>query len=257
MEPRRSNRENRGVPPPPLTNIVLAWAKTFNHKVKQLDVRTAFLNASLSEPVYVQPPPGFSNDGLLKSEKALYGLKQSPLQWYKTISSYLISIGFVKSITDRCLFKNDDIVLLLYDDDIILTGPDDKKLSIILDKLEQKFEITDLGKINDYLGINIIEKPDHYELSQSSYVRNVLNEFNMSDCQPAKLPMSELYLPSDDEDEDQSLPVQKLIGSLSYVANRTRPDNRFSVNWLSHYVSRPTTSLWKACKQSIRYLAHS
>ena len=73
-----------------LTNIILSYAKTFNFKTRQLDVRTAFLNANLSEDLYVKTPPGFGNDGHLKLKKALYGLKQSPLMWYNTISSYLI-----------------------------------------------------------------------------------------------------------------------------------------------------------------------
>ena len=238
-----------------LTNIVLSWAKTCRYKVRQLDVRTAFLNAPLDEPVYVRPPPGFGGSGLLKLEKALYGLKQSPLQWYRTIANHLQSIGFVRCTTDRCLFKRNDTILLLYVDDIIVTGKSESDIDSLIDELDIKFEITDLGNVNDYLGISIVEFHDRFELSQSKYISKVLEEFNMTNCHSAKVPMSSLYEYDDNEPVDNSLPVQKLIGCLLYIANRTRPDICFAVNWLSRYMSKPTGSLFKACKQILRYLA--
>ena len=220
-------------------------------------IRTAFLNASLNEPVYVHPPPGFEGGGLLKLEKALYGLKQSPLEWYRTISDHLIEIGFTKCISERCLFKRDNIVLLLYVDDIIVTGPNESEIDNLINELDRRFEITDLGNVGDYLGISITEFQDHFELSQSAYIKKILDEFNMSDCKGCLSPMTTLYEIVDGEEIDNSLPVQKLIGSLLYVANRTRPDICFAVNWLSRFMSKPTASLFRACKCVLRYLSRT
>mgnify|MGYP002712310054 CR=1 FL=1 len=238
-----------------LTNIVLSYAKTFNHKVRQLDVRTAFLNAELDEPVYVETPPGFGSKGHLQLKKALYGLKQSPLQWYKTISSYLMAIGFKRSVTDRCLFKLDESLLLLYVDDMIITGPDESKLTQIVEKLEKRFEITDLGQVHDYLGLRITETETSFDLCQSVYIRKLLKEFNMEDCKVTNVPMSNLYQHNNEEEINESLPIQKLLGSLIYIANRTRPDICFAVNWLSRFIKKPTNSLWLAAKQILRFLA--
>lgn len=238
-----------------LTNIVLSYAKTFNHKVRQLDVRTAFLNAELDEPVYVETPPGFGSKGHLQLKKALYGLKQSPLQWYKTISSYLMAIGFTRSVTDRCLFKMDESLLLLYVDDMIITGPDESKLNQIVEKLEKRFEITDLGQVHDYLGLRITETETSFDLCQSEYIRKLLKEFNMEDCKVTNVPMSNLYQHNNEEEINESLPIQKLLGSLIYIANRTRPDICFAVNWLSRFIKKPTNSLWLAAKQILRFLA--
>lgn len=238
-----------------LTNLILSYAKTFDYRTRQLDIRTAFLNASLDEELYVKTPPGFGDNGHLKLKKALYGLKQSPLQWYKTISSHLLSIGFQCCIADKCLFMKNNILLLVYVDDIILCGPDENQLTKIVKDLEKRFEVTDIGNLKDYLGIEIVDKGEHFELNQSKYIRKIMMEFNMINCKPTYVPMSSLYQQNDEEEVNENLPIRKLIGSLLYVANKTRPDIMFATNWLSRFLTKPTKSLFNAGKQILRYLS--
>lgn len=103
-----------------------------------MDVKTAFLNGSLSENVYIFPPEGtkFKPNVVLKLKKSLYGLKQSSKCWNDEINKFLLDINFVRSDNDFCLYilicKNEKMFLLIYVDDIILAGTNLK----LLDKIK-------------------------------------------------------------------------------------------------------------------------
>ncbi|KAH9510576.1 hypothetical protein DERF_009098 [Dermatophagoides farinae] len=118
----------------------------------------------------------------------------------------------------------------------------------------EKIPITDLGQVHDYLGLSITETAKSFDLCQSAYIRKLLKEFNMEDCKVTNEPMSNLYQQNNEEEVNESLPVQKLLGSLIYIANRTRPDICLAVNWLSRFIKKPTNSLWLAAKQILRFL---
>jgi hypothetical protein len=95
-----------------------------------MDVKTAFLNGSIEEEVYLEQPKGFAVHDrasyVCRLKKALYGLKQAPRAWYSRIDSYLQSLGFIKSDADPNLYllmKDSNIlILVLYVDDLFLTG---------------------------------------------------------------------------------------------------------------------------------------
>ena len=95
-----------------------------------MDVKNAFLNGDLSEEVYMQPPPGFSIDSnkVCHLRRALYGLKQAPRAWFVKFSSTISCLGYMASHYDFALFfrrtDKDTILLLLYVDDMIITGDD-------------------------------------------------------------------------------------------------------------------------------------
>lgn len=113
--------------------LMLDIAVSKGWQVKQLDVSSAFLHGELKEPVYMYQPEGFEDPNrpnhVCKLTKALYGLKQAPRAWFDTFSNFLIDFGFVCSKSDPSLFTynihNKTMVLLLYVDDILLTGSDD------------------------------------------------------------------------------------------------------------------------------------
>ena len=95
-----------------------------------MDVKTAFLNGEIEEEVYIEQPEGFELNGreshVCKLKKALYGLKQAPRAWYAKIDNYLRGLGFSKSIVDSNLYinvaQNQPLILVLYVDDLFLTG---------------------------------------------------------------------------------------------------------------------------------------
>jgi hypothetical protein len=109
---------------------IIALAAKMKWKLHQMDVKTAFLNGVIEEEVYIEKPQGFEVEDMkshvCRLKKALYGLKQAPRAWYGRIDSFLTSLGFTKSKADSNLYfkimDNEPVILLLYVDDLFLTG---------------------------------------------------------------------------------------------------------------------------------------
>jgi Reverse transcriptase (RNA-dependent DNA polymerase) len=89
--------------------------------VRQLDVKTAFLNGVLDEDteIYMEQPPHFVEPGteskVCKLQKSIYGLKQAPRCWYVTLHKYFVEVGFVRCAQEVCLYikrVGDSVVLL-------------------------------------------------------------------------------------------------------------------------------------------------
>ena len=141
---------------------IVALAAKLGWKLHQMDVKTTFLNGVVEEEVYVEQPLGFETHDrqshVCRLKKALYGLKQAPRTWYGIIDSFLMSLGFTKSKVDPNLYNKvedgDQVILLLYVNDLFLTG--DERL--ILDskrKLVVEFEMKELGTMHYFLGLEV------------------------------------------------------------------------------------------------------
>ena len=119
-----------------------------------MDVKNSFLNEDLHEEIYIQPPPGLfvETNKVFHLRRALYGLKQAPRAWFAKFSSTIIRLGYTTSPYDSALFlrRNDKgtILLLLYVDDMIITGDDLSGIQELKDFLSQQFEMKDLGHLS-------------------------------------------------------------------------------------------------------------
>jgi hypothetical protein len=107
-------------------------------------------------------PPGFRRQGeplVCKFNKSLYGLKQASRNWYSKFSEVLIDFGFTHSTADPSLFclnrEFGSVYLLLYVDDIVLTGSDLRLMNLVKDLLHNHFKIKDLGRLKYFLGIEV------------------------------------------------------------------------------------------------------
>ena len=177
--------------------LVLKVATTRKWPIKQLDVSNAFLHGDLKEPVYMFQPAGFINPNkpshVCCLSKALYGLKQAPRAWFDTFSNFLLEFGFECSKSDPSLFtyphKEKTLLLLLYVDDILLTGNSEHLIQDLLKALNTRFSMKHLGKPKYFLGIQIEETEEGLFLHQEGYAKDILHQAGMSDCNPMPTPL--------------------------------------------------------------------
>ncbi|GJZ44425.1 putative ribonuclease H-like domain-containing protein [Tanacetum coccineum] len=164
--------------------LFLAHASFKDFVVYQMDVKSDFLYGKIEEEVYVCQPPGFEDpdfpDRVYKVEKALYGLHQAPRAWYKTLSTYLLDNGFQRGKIDKTLFikrhKGDILLVQVYVDDIIF-GLTKKELCIAFEKLmHEKFQMSSMGELTFFLGLQVKQKKDGIFISQDKYVDEILKK---------------------------------------------------------------------------------
>jgi hypothetical protein len=174
---------------------IIALAAKMKWKLHQMDVKTAFLNCVIEEEVYIEQPQGFEVEErkthVYKLKKSLYGLKQAPRAWCGRINSFPTSLGFTKSKVDSNLYfkvMNDEpVILLLYVDDLLLTG-EEKFITNCKKKLAAKFEMKDLGLMHYFLGLDVWQIPKKIFLNQGKYAVEILKTFDMLECKSMNTP---------------------------------------------------------------------
>ena len=221
--------------------LLLALAVLEDWEIHQMDVKSAFLNGLLDEEIYMEQPEGFTVPGqehnvcLLK--KAIYGLKQASCAWNILFHSVLIGLGFTRTRADAGVYVyhlidgEGIVIIILYVDDITLIGDSSKEISRIKLVLSSRFEMTDLGKIESYLGVRIKRdrSTKRLEIDQSRYILDIVNHFGLSDTNPALTPLpagADVHLEKFDGQASQGdiKLYQQMIGSLLYVQIGTHPD---------------------------------
>lgn len=196
--------------------------------------------------------PGFENsiypNHVCQLKKALYGLRQDPQVWFDRFSMFLLSVGFFCSSADSSLFichgQRGTIFLLLYVDDIILTGNNPSSVTWVLRRSNLEFAIKDLGYVHYFLAIQAHQFPGGLLLNQAKYAHELLERALMQDCKPIPTPMVQKLQSSFSNDElfkDPHL-YQSLVGGLQYLTF-SRPDISFSVNYVSVHAQPHKLSL--------------
>ena len=125
-------------------------------KVRQFDVKNAFFNGELVEEVFMEQPPDFVNpskpDHVCRLHKALYGLKTGPRAWFNKFTNFLLEFGFKCSPADPSLFTyhrgDQTLILLLYVDDVLLTGNSSYVMVCFVKELSSTFSMKDMGEIH-------------------------------------------------------------------------------------------------------------
>ena len=212
----------------------------------------------------MQIPPGYyfnSPKGwVCKLKKALYGLKQSPRAWFGKFSQTMLKLGYDQSDGDHTLFVKANTngkvaALLVYVDDIIITGDDEAEIQRLSQKLCEHFEIKSLGLLRYFLGIEFAYSPEGIFISQRKYILDILRENEMEEYKPSNTPIDqnvELGLCEDSSLVDP-LRYRKLIGKLIYL-NHTRPDIAFTVNRLSQFMQSPREPHLETAYKLLAYL---
>jgi hypothetical protein len=168
--------------------MIIALAAQKSWKIFQLDVKSAFLHGELSEDVYVEQPKGYEKRGsehlVYKLHKALYGLKQALRAWFSRIEAHFINESFQRCDSEQTLFTKRSregkiIIVSVYVDDLIFTGDDENMLSKFKSFMMREFDMSDLGKIQFFLGIEVLQGLDSIYICQKKYALEVLKRFGM------------------------------------------------------------------------------
>jgi hypothetical protein len=180
-----------------IMRAILALAAQKNWNLKQFDVITAFLNSQVLEEIYREILLDFEEPGcegkVCKLVHALYGLKQAPHAWYSRIESCLLGTSLQKSIADPNLYypviNGKYIVVLLYVDDLFVSGDNESEFEHITSHLTKAFDMTSLGIAKLYLGVEIKYHNSGFWLHQRRYIRSLLKKFDIKNCNPVGIPM--------------------------------------------------------------------
>nr|GEX85512.1 copia protein [Tanacetum cinerariifolium] len=199
--------------------LFLAYASFIGFMVYQMDVKSAFLYETIEEEVYVYQLLGFKDPDypvkVYKVVKELYGLHQAPRAWYVTLANYLLENGFQRGKIDQTLFikrqKGDILFVQIYVNDIIF-GSTNKDLCKAFEKLmKDKFQMSLMGELTFFLGLQVKQKKDGIFISQDKYVAEILRKFGLTDGKSASTPIdTEKPLLKDLDGEDKVNDVTRL-----------------------------------------------
>ncbi|CAL0299836.1 unnamed protein product [Lupinus luteus] len=243
--------------------VILSMASAYKWHIHQLDINTAFLHGELKERVYMRVPFGVHVEDhklVCKLEKSIYGLRQASRQWHDKLTGVLIHSGYVKSNADYSMFikafGSNFTAILIYVDDLILTGNDILEIDRMKHLLNSEFSIKDLGNLKFFLGMEIARSAEGILLYQRKYTLDLLQETGMLAAKPCSTPMEYsiklIHSKSGDLLPNPST-YRRLIGKFVYLT-QTRPDLSFAVGHLSQFLSAPTDEHLKAAMRILRYI---
>lgn len=128
-----------------------------------------------------------------KLKRVLYGLKQSPPAWFGRLSTFMKKIGYKQSDVDHTLFGKQEFKketdLIMYVDDMIVTGNDSNEIATLQESLATEFELQDLGHFKYFLGIEVARSSKGISHYQRKYVLDLFVETGMPNCKPVETPI--------------------------------------------------------------------
>eukprot|EP00253_Pinus_taeda_P005666 PITA_05666 len=211
-------------------------------------------------------PKGFVVKGhehkVWKLVKSLYGLKQALRARYEKLIEHLLKLNFkCYDLDDATLFVKKVgkifVYLVVYVDDILMTGKNESYIASIKKELRKGFEMIDLGYVHYYLGIEVMQQLKSIFLSQKKYIGDLLNKFGMTECNPLTTPMEQnLNLTSIEgkEFEDET-EYRHLVGDfilVEYSDSDYDGDKETGVSTASYAMSLGSGVVSKrSCKQSV------
>ena len=230
-----------------------------------MDVKCAYLYGKLDQPTFIRPPEGYrhgqSTDVVWRLKKSLYGLHQSGRQWHERLLAEILKLNFEKVPGLSCVFQRDNnIVLLVYVDDIIIFARDNQILQKLISELEGIFDISNLSSVTKLLGVNFDRIDDSILIHQTDYIESLGLEYGVTANALVKVPVhvGQVFCkPKTVEEEEHDFPYRSLIGSLLFLATRTMPDILFPVILLSQYNTGHTLSHVKCLLQVLQYVVNT
>lgn len=246
--------------------------------MRSIDFVLAYPQAPVKTDIYMKPPtvpPGFvipdlpspadRSNFVYKLLQNLYGLKDAGKTWYDHLEKGLIKRGWKKSQIDGCLFTKRGIILIVYVDDAILISPYNALIQKEIRSLQDEYDLTDDGELQDYLGIRFEKQADgSLKLTQPRMIERVLEIVGLSgDNERTKLhdtPASEHKILDNDpdgKDRNQKWNYRSAVGCLSYLQAMIRPDITMAVQQCARFCNEPKREHEEAVKRICRYLLNT
>lgn len=242
----------------------LALTAVHDLECYQFDFKLAFLNATIPEGeiYYMEQPPGLPQvpGKVWRLIKALYGLRKSPHYWFNEVRPVMIKLGFEPFGSDTCLFRHkvDGTLLLLYVDDLLMAAPSKKTIDKHSKKLQEYYEIKELGEAARFLGLDIIRDRKNRKifLSQEAFVDKMLEKYGLENLNSVKTPWKPGFeLPKVwDPIEGEVKSYIKKTGSLNWLSTGTRPDISYTVSRLCEANSGPSQQHLDLLHHLFRYI---
>lgn len=249
--------------------ILMALVAAFGLLCESADVTNAFLNSLLPYDVYVQCPPGFKVPGKVwKLKRALYGLKEAPKLWFQNLSSFLTSHGYESCPDEPCLLinKSTGVIIFLYVDDFLLTGPKHQQAEInnLKRLLNAKYGLKDYGPATSFLNIVISRDLDNHSLtiSQEPYIDKLIQKFHLQGMIQSKIstpltPGIKLVPHQGQATVNEIKEYQTKTGSVLYAAIVTRPDIAYAASLLCQFNTNPSLDHQREANRVLGYLAQT
>jgi hypothetical protein len=253
---------------PSSVKIILSLAASEGLDVRTLDFTSAYLNAELQVPVYVQAPPiaeRFAADQILAVSRSWYGLREGSARWWETAAAAFQEIGLTQSFYDPCVFykRNPEgklVILGIHVDDTLLAGSKDD-LDELIHAIRSKFKITEDKEALTYLGFQIRRRAEgSFEITQPEKIHRTLEVLDMLECNPVSTPKSprSTVTAADDDDpltEAEHVLLQRAVGQLRHISITYRLDFSVALNEISTHMAHPTRRDLRDLKHLVRYLA--
>ena len=259
----------------PAARFFLTLSLTQGWHSRQLDFVLAYPQADVERELYMEIPRGVNvpdagrGTYVLKLIKNLYGQRQAGRVWYTHLTTGLKSLGFKQSLIDECVFYYGKSVFLVYVDDTILLGPDEKELDDVIALLQTKFNVESEGDLGDYLGIRLNKYTEGdktvLELTQPQLIQSILADLNLQQRANSQYPIKSHKIPAlstkiltrDPKEAkfNNSFNYRRVIGKLLYLEKSTRPEIAFAVHQCARFCNDPRHSHGEAVKRIGRYLA--
>lgn len=188
-------------------------------------------------------------------------MKQAPRAWYSKIDSFFQENGFKRSENEPTLYlkqqgNREFLLVCLYVDDIIYMGTSKSLIDDFKSCMMSTFEMTDLGLLKYFLGLEVLQRKDGIFVCQKKYATDLLKKFNVTGGKVSTTPMNinEKLQHEDGSDKTNSSVFRSLVGGLNYLTH-SRPDISFPVSVVSRFLHSPTKLHLGAAKRILHYVA--
>jgi hypothetical protein len=247
---------------------LLCLAAINDFEIRQLDVKTAYLNGPLDEEIYMRVPDGFTfSSPYWRLRKGLYGLRQAGRQWYLTLHDAYSSLGYTRCASDWSVYTRRTSSAFSMSatsvDDILIASNSKAESDLATAQINNKFTITDSGDADWILGCRITRCRSKRLLmiDQEQFIVSILKQFNLDRCNPTATPLPPGRLTADmcpktdvERAAVASQPYCAIVGKCMYLSTCTRPDISFAVRELARFMSNYGPRHYAAAKHLLRYL---